>query len=399
MWPHTYLYPVLQSLPPIDLRFQIIEPRRLRKQAIGDTLPLPGLDSPFSSPVPSQHHSLHVAQVCQMPKRRRSQARKQPSRPTDASVGDQPTPDRKFFRLRLWLLCFIAVGLACGYWFLSGFRNEAADVATASLAAVAPQVPPGQPRRKEAMELADGLLQDYPGSAEALYARGVLLMRYGFTEEATRSWEACLQLVPGLAVAYEQLGIAAFHEGKIAEAARLLEKSLASDPNSLTAGLYLGKALNQLGKPEAAVTVMERFLTNEPPPADLAFELGQSRLDLKHYEPASRWYQAALSLDPGNVQAYYGLARASLGLGDTDAAERYQAQYTALVDQTSELERSQFRQGRNSQDVDRLLAEAYVLAGKVHASQGKHGAAQGCWLKAKQIDSAVELPSFAHMND
>ena len=95
-------------------------------------------------------------------------------------------------RYRLLALGAVAVLLGAGWLGVRTVRNNAARDAVSALQPVAPSVAPDPPERREALEIADRLLRDYPASPEALYVRGVLLARYGFNDEAVNTWQACL---------------------------------------------------------------------------------------------------------------------------------------------------------------------------------------------------------------
>jgi Flp pilus assembly protein TadD len=332
-----------------------------------------------------------------MSRRRKSSASRRPQVPRPVEEGassGQPVP---LLRRWIWGLGTLVPILAFGWWGYQFFRVTPADRVISSLSQVASLVSADRPERKEAVELADELLRDYPESAEALYSRGVLLARYGFADEAAKTWKACLLLVPDLAAAYEQLGILAFRRGDNEQAIELLSKAVEFDAHSAAAGLYLGKSLNQVGRMEEAIPVLERFLTVAPQSPEPYFQLGQACLYLHEYEQARKWYEAALRTEPGFAQAYYGLATTYGRLREDEAAREYREKYAVLIEQTRSTEQRRVRQNLDQLDVEKSLAETYVMVGKVHMSQGQPEDAQACWSRAKSIDPSVELPVFPGM--
>jgi len=261
--------------------------------------------------------------------------------------------------------------------------------AASELRPVAESVPADQPERREALEVADRLLREYPHSPEALFARGVLLFRFGFNDEAVKTWHACLKLVPDLAPAYEYLGIDAFQRGENERAIELLRKAVQLDPQSAAAGLYLGEALNQVGRMEEAIPVLEEFLKVAPHSAEPYFQLGQAYLYLKRYDRAKEHHEAALREDPGFAQACFGLATACERLGQADAAREYRERYARLITQHRLDAQQRTRESRREGEVRESLMLAYATAAKVCVAHGKTQEAQEFWDKA----AAVEVKS------
>ena len=225
-----------------------------------------------------------------------------------------------------------------------------------------------------------------------MYARGTLLIRHGFNDEAVRTWQACLQLDPDLAPAYEFLGIEACQRGDNEGAVEFLQQAVRLDPQSSAAGLYLGEALNNLGRMAEAVPVLEQFLKVSPHTAEPYFQLGQAYLYLKEYQRARECHAAALREDPGFAQACFGLASACERLGETDQAQKYREQHVALISQGRQAEQRRVRSGRSEAEVREALASAYVTVGKVYVAHGRMPAARACWDKAAAIDPRAAIP-------
>jgi len=310
-------------------------------------------------------------------------------RAADASSADGARPVG-----RSWILIIgagIAI-LAVGWWIVRALSGLDAGDAAADLQPVAASVPVDQPERREALEVADRLLREYPRSPEALYARGVLLFRFGFNDEAVKTWTACLKLVPDLAPAYEFLGIDAFQRGENDRAIELLSQAIRLDPESPAAGLYLGEALNNAGRMEEAVPVLQQFLKISPHAAEPYFQLGQAYLYLKAYDRARDCHEAALREDPGFVQACYGLAQAYDRLGQAELARKYREKHASMIARHRMAEQQRTRESRDAAEVRQSLARAYTTAGKVYMAHGRTREAQEFLNKAAAIEAQAATP-------
>jgi tetratricopeptide (TPR) repeat protein len=298
--------------------------------------------------------------------------------------------------VRGWLLAggAAAVLLGAAWWGVQTFRHAGSRAALAALQPVAASVPVNQLERREAMEIADRLLRDFPGSPEALYARGLLLIRHGFNEEAAKTWQACLALAPDLAPAYEFLGIEAFQRGDSEQAVEFLQKAVQLDPQSAAAGLYLGEALNNLGRMDEAIPVLERFLQVSPHTPEPYFQLGQSYLYLKDYARAKEYHQAAVREDPGFAQAYFGLAQACERLGEPDQARQYRQRHLDTISRTRMAGQRRVRSGLSEAESREALSAACLLAGKIYLAHGKQHEAEEYFRRAAAVDPQGGPPAI-----
>lgn len=296
-----------------------------------------------------------------------------------------------------WLLVFGAAVAAVGalWWGAGALVDTETQEALAALSPVASSVPPDQVERREALEVADRLLAEYPDSPEALFARGVLLFRFGFNDEAVKTWNVCLKLVPNLAPAYEFLGLDAFQRGDNEKAVEMLRKAVELDPESAAAGLYLGEALNNLGRMDEAIPVLEQFLKVSPHSAEPHFQLGQAYLYLKSYDRAKEHHEAALREDPEFAQARFGLAVACERLGQADAAREHREKYATMIARHRMAEQRRTREGHDAAEVRESLANAYATAAKVCAAHGKTQEARQYLDKAAAVDPKLAVPGVS----
>jgi tetratricopeptide (TPR) repeat protein len=319
-----------------------------------------------------------------------------PLRPVEVGAAVQVRRSARF-----WLLTLgVAAVLAGTVWLgVRTFQSKAARDAVSALQPVAATVAPDPPERREALEIADRLLRDYPTSPEALYVRGMLLSRYGFNDEAVKTWKACLQLFPDLAPVCELLGMDAFARGENEQAVELLQKAVRLDPESAMAVLYLGEALNSLGRMNEAVPVLQQFLEKSPHSAEAYFQLGQAYLYLQDYARAKASHQAALREDPYYAQACYGLAVACGRLGESDQSRQYREQYAAMIAESRLGEQRRVRQSRDEAELQEGLARAYATAGRIYLDHGRIQEAREFWSKAAAINPRLELPDVSGGDD
>ncbi|MHB0954911.1 MAG: tetratricopeptide repeat protein [Pirellulaceae bacterium] len=312
-----------------------------------------------------------------------------------------PPLDRRRVRVRLWsLMAIVAVAIAgaAWWWGMRAAREAELRAALAELQPVASSVSPEQRERREALEVADRLLQEYPNNLEAIFARGTILFRYGLNEEAVKCWKVCLMLVPNLAPAYEYLGLEAFQCGRNEEAVEYFRKAIEYDPTSSAAGLYLGEALNNLGRMEEAIPVLEQFLTVAPHSPEPYFQLGQAYWYLKSYERAKEYHQRALREDPNFAQAWHGLGQACERLGENDQAREYLSRHAEMVNQNRTYQGQTIR-GRDEMDVRESLASAYLTAGKVYLAKGREQEAEQYLAKAAAVDPGSTGPDASQLDN
>ena len=302
-------------------------------------------------------------------------------------------------RYRLLALGAVAVLLGAGWWGVRAFSSNAARDAISALQPVAASVTPDPPERREALEIADRLLRDYPHSPEALYVRGILLSRYGFNDEAVNTWKACLKLFPDLAPVCERLGLDALQRGENEQAVELLQKAVQLDPESSVAGLCLGEALNSLGRMSEAVPVLRQYLEKSPHSAEAYFQLGQAYMYLQDYAQAKECHQAALREDPQYTQACYGLAVACGRLGEAEESRQYREKYAELIAESHVGEQRRVRQSRDEAERQEALARAYTTAGQIYLDHGRTQEAREFWSKAAAINPRLEFRDVSGGDD
>jgi tetratricopeptide (TPR) repeat protein len=254
--------------------------------------------------------------------------------------------------------------------------------------------------KREALDVALGLLADYPDSPEALCVFGLVLSRCGNRDGAVRCWQRCLELAPDYADAWHSLGRDALQRGAFEEAARCLRRALDIDPKMPEALLSLCEALAGLDQLEEALDASTRHLELAPRSAVGWFRRGQIHFRLEQYDEAKRCHERALRLDPEARPVYHALARTCERLGQTREAEKHrqefarrEAKYRAAVD------------GRRRHEYDDLgsmragLSATYLAVAKVYAAHEAWDSAESLWRKAcdadpRDVEPRLVLASF-----
>jgi len=304
--------------------------------------------------------------------------------------GPRASQEVRWPLIRSWVIVVVlaTVAIGVGWWGVGKYQGAKRRAAIAALKPVPSSVFVDQPEKREAMELADGLLREFPESPEAIYARGLLLYRFGQNDEAVKCWNACLALTSDSAPVYETLGVDAFRRGENEKAIQLLRKALELDPELPSANLHLGEALANLGRMEEAIPILQRAARNTDCAPDAHCQLAHACLSLNAYDRAKEHYLAALNQDPALVTAYYGLATVCERLGELDEAKKYREKHHARMQDTH---RAAKRWARESQTRDRAevlgsLAGAYLTVALVYETQGEEQKARQCRSRAAALE-------------
>ncbi len=282
------------------------------------------------------------------------------------------------FRLGLVLAAIVA-GLVGGGRLFLAWRAERSSPLPGTL-------PADSPVAAEAMELADRIVRDFPGSVDAIHVRGLILYRLGNTTEAVDCWEICLRKAPEFTGAHFWIGWDALRRGEYEHAIARFHKALQIDPGFAEARLRLAEALVNAGSVEEAIPVLEQYVAAVPGSVEGKFRLGQGYARVGKFGKATEWYQEALKLDPTCRYAYYGLARAYARLGQTETARRFQEQFQELEGNQRAAASTRKREYDDVIELRRGMANVYMVAGRLYLAHGKSSEAEVLWEKAVAAD-------------
>ncbi|MFH1920469.1 MAG: tetratricopeptide repeat protein [Planctomycetota bacterium] len=241
--------------------------------------------------------------------------------------------------------------------------------------------------KREATEVADQLMRDFPDNPDAISVMAMVHHRFGDTAGVVKCLERCLQVDPHFTDAYYGMASVALKTGDYEKAAALSRRALEIDSTLLGAAEQLADALMGLGKFEEAVAVLENDAKVLPKTAGMLSRLGAAYHSLEEYEKAKENHQAAIELDPALADAYYGLAKACAKLGQRDESSVYLQKYKELADHDR---KTRIEGARTSGDlvlVRQAVADVYTAAGQVYRKHGNVPNAEGHWLKAARLAS------------
>jgi tetratricopeptide (TPR) repeat protein len=239
--------------------------------------------------------------------------------------------------------------------------------------------------RRESRELADRIVRDFPESAQAIYARGVLLSMWGQGGEAVKCWEAALKLDPGLAPAYRQMGMYALTHGDFQRAVSLLRRAMELDPSAAEVSLQLALALLATDSPEEAIGVLRRHVARWPRSPEAYYRLGQASLQVGALDQAKEYYEASLRIDPTALRVYIGLATACTRLGETEKAREYHKKIRELSKADRAEERRRNRAYDDGADAQQEMANEYMYVGAIYREHGRAQEALECLQKAAAV--------------
>lgn len=329
---------------------------------------------------------------------------------TVSNPKDRLTPGRSAGRantVRIWLsrlrwptvFVAVAVGMVWSVWgYLPASRSPPGRPLPTNRP-TAPDVPAVTPVKpsadrsvllaSEARQVAAEMLRELPNTPAALLLAGRIHYAFNERAQADACWQRCLEVAPDFAEAWCSIGEAAWEHGEFERAAQHLRQAVRLNPDlDAKKVFFLADSLLNVGEPAEAAKLLEALERRLPLPAFGLFLLGHAFAEQEAYEEARKRFEAALAADPKAVNVHYALARVLDRLGQKQKAEFHRQEYARLKAQ--ELE--QIHQSRTSlrridwADVNPLVRECFLNAGKVYASRGRWSDAERHWRRALEVD-------------
>jgi len=168
-------------------------------------------------------------------------------------------------------------------------------------------------RENEAPEAEDdvvrerGVVERFPGSAEAHYNLGNSLLRSGDVKGAIESYGRAVELKPGFPQALSNLGVALLHERRLDEARECFLRAVELEPNDALAHNNLGHVAMAIGSNEEAQGHFRRAIGLAPEFADGVFNLGHALLLAGRLVEAIECFERTVRMQPGHVSALNNL--------------------------------------------------------------------------------------------
>ncbi len=190
--------------------------------------------------------------------------------------------------------------------------------------------------KKECLDLASSLLQQFPKDIEPMILLGSVYRRFGNSTKAEECWKQALAQNPRHAEIHSNLGWIALEKGDYQTAIGHWEKAVDLNPDIADVYIDLAKAFMGLGRIDDAIRALKNEIARTPHSTMSHFLLGQQYLQQKHYKQAVECYRKTIALDPAQTNAYYGLATAYRHLRDMKKAAESLEKFKVLKQQDME---------------------------------------------------------------
>jgi len=245
--------------------------------------------------------------------------------------------------------------------------------------------------KKEELELAEGLMRDFPNSIDAGVLMGNVWERHGDAIEALKFWRKVLELDPRRSDVYKSMGWFAMQKGQYEQAIAYWRKALEVAPQMPDIHNSIALALMGLGKQKEAIEELEKDIQISPNSNFSYFMLGQIYLQQKEYEKAKKNYEKAIALLPSYTNAYYGLFTVCTRLNEHDKAQEYIAVFRKLKEEDMKILKDRNDAFEDLVKMRKGAAETYMHAGKMYQDSGNLQRAEELLKKAATLDPKNSL--------
>ncbi|MHC4096166.1 MAG: tetratricopeptide repeat protein [Planctomycetota bacterium] len=241
--------------------------------------------------------------------------------------------------------------------------------------------------KKEAINAAIQLTNDFPNDAEAFFLSGSIYRNQGNSEKAIMCWERCVELDSNHTKAYHGMAEIAFDKGEYERAVDLGQRILDIDPK--LPGVYnsLACALMCMGKAEEAVKAFQKDIEISGQSIHSQFMLGKQYQLLKEYEKAGKCYETVIKMAPGYTQAYYGLATICAMLGEKENSKRFMETFRKLKDQEMKALKEQDSRFNDLVSARKTVAQAHTDVGQLYYLRRSTEKAEKLLKRAAMLDS------------
>ncbi|MFV1964838.1 MAG: tetratricopeptide repeat protein [Pirellulaceae bacterium] len=251
-----------------------------------------------------------------------------------------------------------------------------------------PPLPPqasAEDLKREAIRIAEELLQAYPDGVDSLRVAANLQSHLGNSDVAATLWERSVAVDPNDAEAYFRLGLIAGGNGAFEEAATMFGRASLLAPDEPLAPARQADALMKIGRVEEAVAILENHARKPVLLDKTMLTLGQAYLQLNELEKAKETYEYLIRADPAEARAYYGLARVCAKLGQTRESQQYLETFRSLAAVNHEALVQEKRAYVDSSMLRELLATTLVESARVYRGRGSTARAEAMWRAAADL--------------
>jgi len=174
-------------------------------------------------------------------------------------------------------------------------------------------------------------LTESPAFAPALEGIGIVFVKRGDWEAATRSFESAVAADPSWASAHYWVGLALERQGLLPEAARELRRAHDLRPDDVKALLALAKVLSKSRLWDEAAIVYRVFLNLRPGDAGAHFALARIEATRNRIEAGLAEATRATELDPSNADIWLLRATFAIDIGQPAQAQEALQRAEALA--------------------------------------------------------------------
>jgi tetratricopeptide (TPR) repeat protein len=224
--------------------------------------------------------------------------------------------------------------------------------------------------KEEELELAEKLINDFPGDDGPLAIMGNVLYRQGNVIEAMEYWNKALEINPKRGDIYRGMALLSLKKGRFDEAITQYQKALELAPRLPDAYSNMGHALMMSGRPKEAIEALEKEIQISPDSDFTYFLLGQAYLQQKEYEKAKENYETAIKINPRYSNAYYGLASTYAKLGNRDKAKEYSDNFKKLKAQERKDLKGRKIKYDDFVETQKRAAVTYINVGRAYRENG-----------------------------
>ncbi|WP_170311853.1 tetratricopeptide repeat-containing sulfotransferase family protein [Sulfitobacter sabulilitoris] len=217
-------------------------------------------------------------------------------------------------------------------------------------------------RITEALELAERIARQGPGSIPLLELKAACLRRLSRPTEAIKCYDRALQ-TGDTASLWTGKGGALLEAGKLARAAAALGRATALAPDDPLAWMQLARCRLDMGQPTAALEAVETALIHAADARAGAVLRGRILIALGRTDQAERALRDALRGDAQDAPALNELAILARATGDRDGAVRQYDQALRLLPDAAAVHRNLSEVARYTPDAPQIATMLRLVTG------------------------------------
>ncbi len=240
--------------------------------------------------------------------------------------------------------------------------------------------------KKEELELAERLIQDFPNNINPIMLMGSLWQRHGDATKAIEYFNKVLEQDPKRSDVYKGIGWFFMHKEQYEQAIGYWQKAIEIDPNIPGVHNNIAIALMGQNKQNQAIEELEKDIQISPRSSFNYFLLGQLYLRQKEYEKARNNYEKAIEIQPNNTNAYYGLFTLSARLKQQTKANEYMAIFKKLKAEDMKILKDRNELVDDLIDMRKGAVETYLLAGQMYQAERNYQKAEELLKRATTLD-------------